>query len=90
MNRQLIHIQMAEGAIDKIRQIQGLPEQEMAFILRWKEEGILEHFFIATSKQGAVLLFKDRTEEQIKSLIEQLPYYPYMKEVTYQSLELQF
>lgn len=83
-------ITLAEGAIDIIRANPELPKKEMEFVNQWKAEGILENFFISTSKTGAVLIFKDVAEVKVKELVEILPYFPFMSRVEYHSLDKQF
>jgi hypothetical protein len=56
----------------------------------WKEEGILENFFISVSKKVAVLIFKNIDESKTKELIEILPYFPYMQKIEYHILDKQF
>ena len=67
-----------------------LPVKEMEFVNLWKEEGILESFFISKSKKDAVLIFKDTDEQETKSMIEILPYFPYMAKIDYHILDKRF
>lgn len=62
----------------------------MEYINKWKEEGILENFFISVSKKDAVLIFKNIDESKTKELIEILPYFPYMQKIEYHILDKQF
>ena len=55
----------------------------MEYVNKWKEEGILENFFISVSKKDAVLIFKNIDESKTKELIEILPYFPYMQKIEY-------
>ena len=41
----------------------------MEYVNKWKEEGILENFFISVSKKDAVLIFKNIDESKTKELI---------------------
>ncbi|GAB4045419.1 hypothetical protein [Spirosoma litoris] len=90
MNRILVLITLAENGIEQIKANPELPKREMEFVNRWKEEGLLESFFIATSKKDAVLIFKGVDEPKTKSLIEILPYFPYMHKIEYHILDKQF
>lgn len=62
----------------------------MEYLNKWKEEGILENFFISVSKKDAVLIFKNIDESKTKELIEILPYFPYMQKIEYHILDKQF
>ncbi|HEY9113349.1 MAG TPA: muconolactone Delta-isomerase family protein [Bacteroidales bacterium] len=90
MNRILVIITLAEGALEKIKSNPELPKKEMEFVNQWKEEGILESFFISVSKMAAVLIFKNAGENKVKELIGILPYFPFMAKVEYQNLEKHF
>lgn len=90
MTRILVLITLADDGIVQIKANPELPKKEMEFINRWKEEGILESFFIATSKKDAILIFKDNDEQKTKDLIEILPYFPYMQKIDYHILDKQF
>lgn len=90
MSSILVLITLADDGITQIRANPELPKKEMEFINQWKQEGILENFFIATSKKDAVLIFKDVDEQKVKGLIEILPYFPYMQKIDYHILDKQF
>mgnify|MGYP003581679238 FL=1 len=62
----------------------------MEYVNKWKEEGILENFFISVSKKDAVLIFKNIDESKTRELIEILPYFPYMQKIEYHILDKQF
>lgn len=62
----------------------------MEYVNKWKEEGILENFFISVSKKVAVLIFKNIDESKTKELIEILPYFPYIQKIEYHILDKQF
>ena len=44
---------------------QEIVKHEQAIIAQWKAEGILEHFFLRQTKNGAVLIFKGVEEEKV-------------------------
>ena len=67
-----------------------LLKQEQAVVADWKLQGILEHLFLRESKNGAVLIFKDIEEEQVKALMETLPFFKIKKTVDYFNLIQQF
>jgi len=56
-------------------------KQEQEVVAKWKEQGILEHLFLRQAKNGAVLIFKDVEEEQVKELMKTLPFYTLKKSV---------
>ena len=62
----------------------------MEYVNKWKEEGILENFFISVSKKVAVLIFKNIDESKTKELIEILPYFPYIQKIEYHILDKHF
>jgi hypothetical protein len=90
MNRIMVLISLSESGIETIKSNPELPKKEMEYVARWREEGILESFFISVSKKDAVLIFKNVDETTAKGLIESLPYFPYMAEITYHNLNKQF
>jgi hypothetical protein len=63
---------------------------EQEIVAKWKEQGILEHLFLRQAKNGAVLIFKDVEEEQVKDLMEILPFYKLKLSVEYFNLIQQF
>lgn len=65
-------------------------KKEQEIVALWKQEGILEHLFLRQAKNGAVLIFKDVEEDQVKELMQQLPFYKLKKSIEYYNLILQF
>lgn len=90
MDTVIVLITLREGAIEQIKSNPEIAQREMQFVNTWKEEGILDSFFISKSKKGAVLIFKGDDEIQTKSLIESLPYFPFMSTIEYHSSVKQF
>ncbi len=90
MNRILVLITLSDSGIGTIKSDPELPKKEMEFVRRWKEEGILESFFISVTKKDAVLIFQNVDEGKTKNLIEILPYFPYMAKIEYHNLDKQF
>jgi hypothetical protein len=90
MNRILVLITLSDSGIETIKSNPELPKKEMEFVTRWKEEGVLESFYISVSKKEAVLIFKDLDESATKELIKGLPYFPYMAKIAYHNLNKQF
>ena len=69
---------------------QEILKHEQEIVAKWKAEGILEHLFLREARNGAVLMFKDIDEEQVKELMKTLPFYQLKKSVEYLSLIQQF
>ena len=63
---------------------------EQAVVADWKAQGFLEHLFLREAKNGAVLIFKDVDEEQVKVLMQTLPFFKIKKSVEYFNLIQQF
>jgi hypothetical protein len=64
--------------------------QEQEVVAVWKSQGFLEHLFLRQAKNGAVLIFKDMEEAQVRVLMETLPFYKIKKSVDYFNLIQQF
>ena len=90
MKRILVSITLSPEGMAHIRATPELQKAEMAFIERWKAEGILESFFISTDRTGAFLLFNGVERDRVKELIGILPYFPYMAKVDHFELDKQF
>jgi hypothetical protein len=69
---------------------QEILKEEQAVVAQWKADGILEHLFLRQSKNGAVLIFKDLDEEQVKSHMAHLPFSKIAKSIEYFALIQQF
>lgn len=46
-----------------------------------EKEGYWEQLFLKPTKNGAVLIFKDKTEEEVNHLMTTLPFYPLRKSI---------
>jgi hypothetical protein len=90
MTRILVLITLSDSGINTIKANSELPKKEMEFVNQWKQENILESFFISVSKKDAVLIFQNVDEIKTKQLIEILPYFPYMEKIEYHNLNKQF
>jgi muconolactone D-isomerase len=67
-----------------------LLKEEQVIVAKWKSEGFLEHLFLREARNGAVLIFKDVDGDQVKALMETLPFYQIKKSVEYYHLIQQF
>lgn len=90
MSSIMVIITLSESGIETIKSNPELPKKEMEFVHQWKQENILDSFYISVSKKDAVLVFNHEDPSQTKELIEILPYYPYMEKITYHHLNKQF
>ena len=90
MNRILVLITLSDNGIETIKSSPDLPKMEMAFVNRWKQENILESFFISVIPKEAVLIFQNIDEAKTKMLINTLPYFPHMGKIEYHNLNKQF
>ena len=90
MERILVSISLSSEGMAHIKATPELQKAEMEFVNKWKEEGILESFFISTDRTGAFLLFSGVDAGPAKELIGILPYFPYMARVHYFELDKQF
>lgn len=64
--------------------------EEKKIVEKWKSEDVLEHLYLRDLKNGAVLTFKNVSEQQAKSLMTELPLYQLKKSVEYYNLIQQF
>jgi len=69
---------------------QEILKEEQAIVAQWKEEGILEHLYLRNEKNGAVLVFKNLDENQVKELMTELPFFKIKKSIEYYQLIQQF
>ena len=69
MTQILALITLSESGIVTIKSTPELPKKEMEYVNKWKEEGILENFFIPVSKKDAVLIFKNIDDKNFDKLI---------------------
>jgi muconolactone D-isomerase len=69
---------------------QEILKEEQAVVAQWKDEGILEHLFLRENRNGAVLIFKNLNEEQVRERMTTLPFFKIQKSIDYYSLIQQF
>lgn len=81
MNRIAVLITMifdnSKGNFEELRQ------KEMTHVMSWKENNILDSFFIKSHKDGAMLIFQGIEMKEVVKKVEALPFFPYMQEVKY-------
>jgi len=88
MNRILAILTIDSDNLPK--NFQEIVKHEQEIIAEWKAKGIVEHLYLRETKNGAVLIFKDRDEMQVKKLMEELPLYQLKKSIEYYALIQQF
>jgi muconolactone D-isomerase len=66
--------------------IQEIMNHERQVEEQWKQQVILEHLYLRPSKNGAVMMFTNTSEEVVKQLIESLLLYQYVQSVEYYPL----
>jgi hypothetical protein len=76
-----MHFDDSKGNFEELRQ------KEMAHVMSWKENNILDSFFIKSNKDGAMIIFKDIQMQDVVNKVEALPFFPYMQEVKYLSFD---
>ena len=54
-------------------------QQEREVVAQWKKDGILERLYLRPTKNGAVLVLKDISEEKANDLMKTLPFYALKK-----------
>ena len=58
---------------------QEIIKHEREVVAAWKEEGFLDQLFLRPTRNGAVLIFKNLSEEEVNEKMKTLPLYPLMK-----------
>ncbi len=64
--------------------------EEKKVVEQWKTKDVLEHLYLRELKNGAVLIFKNVSEDEVKDLMTELPLYKLKKNVEYLNLIQQF
>jgi len=90
MNRILVLMTLSDNGIDTIKSNPDLLKKEIEFVNQWKQENILDSFFISVTKKDAVLIFQNIDEAKTNELIETLPFFPYLSKIEYHNLNKQF
>lgn len=60
---------------------QEILQHERAVVAQWKADGILDQLFLRETRNGAVLILKNVTEEQAHQLMPTLPFYKIKKSI---------
>lgn len=50
-------------------------QHEREVVAQWKKDGFLEQLFLRPTKNGAVMIFKDLTENEVHELMTTLPFF---------------
>jgi len=60
---------------------QEILQHERAVVAQWRADGILDQLFLRETRNGAILILKDVTEEQAQQLVTTLPFYEIKKSI---------
>ena len=58
---------------------QEIIQHEREVVAAWKAEGFLEQLFLRPTRNGAILIFKNLSEDQVNEKMKTLPLYALMK-----------
>lgn len=58
---------------------QEIIQHEREVVAAWKAEGFLEQLFLRPTRNGAILIFKNLSEEEVNEKMKALPLYSLMK-----------
>jgi hypothetical protein len=61
----------------------ALKKKEIPVVMKWKQDGIIENFYIRADTNGAMLIFQQLEMEEVVKHIEGLPFFPYFEKVEY-------
>jgi Muconolactone delta-isomerase len=70
----------------KVEELAEVLKHEREVIVQWTQAGHIYDFFLRQTRNGAVLLFKDLDEAEVREMIAKLPLFPYLKPVEYLGL----
>lgn len=84
MNITAVILTLKEGV--DVSELGAVLKHEQEMIAQWKAEGILHDIYLRQARNGAVIMFNDRDEAAVQSLIETLPLYPYFQPATFLGL----
>lgn len=62
---------------------EALKQKEIPVVMKWKQEGIVENFFVRADTNGAMLIFQGLEIAEVVKKIEGLPFFPYLEKVEY-------
>lgn len=69
---------------------QEIVKHEQEMLAQWKSEGLVEHLFLRSTRNGAIIVFKNIDEAKAEELMKSLPLYQFVKSVEYLSLIKEF
>jgi muconolactone D-isomerase len=58
---------------------QEIIQHEREVVAAWKAEGFLEQLFLRPTRNGAILIFKKLSEQEVNEKMKSLPLYALMK-----------
>ena len=77
MNRILVILTIDTGNLPA--NFQEILQHERQVVKSWKEQGFLDQLFLRQTKNGAVLIFKEKSIEEVEQLMTTLPLYQLKK-----------
>ncbi len=69
---------------------QEIIKHEQEVLALWKDEKRVEHLFLRQTRNGAVIVFNDIEEQNVKELMQSLPLYHFMKSIEYYPVMKQY
>lgn len=90
MTMKRIFADIRSGDLSEVSGLQEMVKKEVEAVTRLKEQGVLEHTFVKSGGQGAVLIFKGLEEGEVRKLVSKLPMAPYFSTVEYTIAEKRF
>jgi muconolactone delta-isomerase len=76
--------------LNQVPDLQEILPREIEAASLMKEQGVLEHVFVKSGGAGAILIFKDVEEPEVKELVATLPLAPYFGTIEYTVVEKHF
>ena len=58
---------------------QEIIKHEREVVAAWKAQGFLDQLFLRPTRNGAILIFKNLTEEEVNEKMKTLPLFPLMR-----------
>ncbi len=79
MNRILVILTLEMGNLPA--NFQEILKHEREVVKAWKEQGFLDQLFLRQTKNGAVLIFKEKSMDEVELLMTTLPLYQLKKSI---------
>ncbi|WP_343747548.1 hypothetical protein [Fluviicola sp.] len=76
--------------LSKVPDLETILPKELDTSSQFKDKGVLEHVFAKDDAKGAILIFKNLDENQVKQHVADFPLAPYFEEIVYTTTEKHF